>query len=249
MTSRLALTVALAVIAWLGAHSSALANGSLPVVTRLAGAEHPPLVALRSGQHGRLAARDVAQDAGLIKIANNFTQYKNSPYWGWSGYAICGPQGGCADATEQWLATAFTPKANHVATRIEVPALYYSGTNGVVLSLYDDAGGVPGKPLHSWQLSNLPNVACCTVVGGSDKRGIPLTGGKQYWIVIGTSAKDATAVALWALTEFADVQKHGSSFDIYCSGSGCTQLGYKENAWNLMANMIYGLAFSVLGPR
>jgi hypothetical protein len=247
MTSRLTLTIALAITALLAANSGVLANDSLPVVTRLASPEHPPLVSLRTAHHGRLAARDVTEDAGLINIANNFTQYKNSPYWGWSGYAICGPQGGCADATEQWLATAFTPKANHVATRIEVPALYYSGTNGVVLSLYDDAGGVPGKPLHSWQLVNLPSVACCTVVGGSDKRGIPLTGGKQYWIVIRTSTKDATAVALWALTELANVQKHGSSFDIYCAGSGCSQLGYKENAWNLMANMIYGLAFSVLG--
>jgi hypothetical protein len=249
MTSRHTLTVALAIATLLASYSSALAGGSLPIVTRVAGSAHPPLVSLRTGHHGMLVARDVVQDAGLIKIANNLTQYKNSPYWGWSGYAICGPQGGCADATEQWLATAFTPKTSHLATRIEVPALYYSGTNGVVLSVYDDAGGVPGKPLHSWRLTNLPSVACCTVVGGSDKHGIPLTGGKQYWIVISTDTQDATSVALWALTEFAGVQKHGSSFAIYCSGSGCTQIGYKENAWNIMANMIYGLAFSVLGPH
>lgn len=62
------------------------------------------------------------------------------------------------------------------------------------------------------------------------KHGIPLTGGKQYWIVISTDAQDATAVALWALTESAAVQKHESSFAIYCSGSGCTQIGYKENS-------------------
>jgi hypothetical protein len=217
------------------------------VVTQTAGSPgHLPVISLRGLHRGPLVSRDERADAGLIKIANNFTQYANSPYWGWSGYAVCGPQAGCADGAEQWLATAFTPKANHVATRVEVPAEYYQGTNGVELSIYDDAGGVPGKPLHSWHLTNLPSSPCCDAAGGSDKRGIALTGGKQYWIVIGTSAQDATAVAVWGFTEFANVQKRGGTFDVYCSGSGCTNLGLNDNAWNPMTS-IYGLAFSVLG--
>lgn len=242
------LIVTLAIICLTGQYSSALAAGSAAVVMHAVSRPgNPPLVSVGSKLHGSLVPRDDAADAGLIKIANNLTQYKNSPYWGWLGYAIIGPEGGGAYGTEQWLATAFTPKANHVATRVEVPALYYSGSNGVVLSVYDDAGGVPGKPLHSWHITNLPTTVCCTVVGGSDKRGIPLSAGKQYWIVIRTGAKDTTAVAVWALTEFADVQKNGSSFALYCSGSGCAKLGYKDNAWNVFAYMLYGLAFSVFG--
>jgi len=237
--------VTLAIIALIGANSNALADGSLPVVTHAAGRPgQPPLVSLSTEHRGPLVARDDAADAGLVKIANNFTQYANSPYWGWLGYSVFGPGQGAGNGTEWWLATAFTPKANRIATRVEVAAEYDYGTNAVVLGLYDDAGGLPGKSLHSWQLTNLPHAVCCTVVGGSDKRGIPLTGGKQYWVVMRTDAKDAGAVVVWALTEFANVQKHGSSWALYCSGS-CS--GWKNNAWNLFPKMLYGLAFSVLG--
>src|SRR4029077_5562665 len=121
----------------------------------------PPLVSLTTENRGPLAARDISEDAGLVKIANNFTQYTNSPYWGRLAYEIIGPQGGRAFGSAQRLATSFTPKANHVATRVEVAALYHSGSNEVVLSIYDDAGGVPGKSLHSWNLTNLPSAPCC----------------------------------------------------------------------------------------
>jgi hypothetical protein len=194
--------------------------------------------------HGPLVVRNDADDAGLIEIANNFTQYPDSPYWGWLGYSVFGPGQQAGRGTEWWLATAFTPKSSRLATRVEVAAEYDYGTNGAVLALYDDAGGLPGKALHSWQLTNLPHAVCCTVAGGSDKRGIALTGGKQYWVVMRTNAKLQNAVVVWALTEFADVQKHGSSFALYCSGS-CGS--WKNKAWNLQSPMLYGLAFSVLG--
>lgn len=238
-------TAALAIITLIGLNSNALADGNLPVVTHIVSRPGQlPLVSLRSGNRGPLVARDDAEDAGLVKIANNFTQYANSPYWGWLGYAVFGPGPGAGNGTEWWLAASFTPTANHIATRVEVAAEYDYGTNAAVLSLYDDAGGVPGKQLHSWQLTNLPHSVCCTVVGGTDKSGIPLTGGKQYWVAIRTNAKDAGAVVVWALSENADVQKHGTSWAIYCSGS-CT--GWQNNAWNLLAGQAYGFAFSVLG--
>ena len=238
------IVVTLAITTLIGWNSTALADGSPPVVTHAVSRPGQlPLVSLSTENRGPLVARDDAEDAALITIANNFTQYANSPYWGWFGYQVFGPGPGAGNGTEWWLATAFTPKANYLATRVEVAAEYDFGTNAAVLSLYDDAGGVPGKPLHNWQLTNLPHSVCCTVVGGSDESGIPLTGGKQYWVAIRTNANDANAVVIWALTEFADVQKHGSSFALYCSGS-CT--GWKNKAWNL-SKLAYGFAFSVLG--
>jgi hypothetical protein len=237
-------TAALAMVALIASISNALADGSLPVVTHVVSKPgQPPLVSLSPENRGPMVARNDAEDAALVKIANNFTQYANSPYWGWFGYAAFGPGKGAGNGTAWWLATAFTPKADHLATKVEVAAEYDYGTNGIVLGLYDDAGGVPGNQLHSWQLTNLPHAVCCTVVGGSDKSGIPLTGGKQYWVVLRTNAKDAGAVVVWALTEFADVQKHGSGFALYCSGS-CE--GWKNNAWN-QSNLAYGFAYSVLG--
>jgi hypothetical protein len=172
--------VTLSIITLIGLSSNALADGSVPVVTHIVSRPGQlPRVSLSPENRGPLIARDDADDAGLVKIANNFTEYANSPYWGWFGYAVFGPGQGAGNGTEWWLATPFTPAANHVATKVEVAAEYDYGTNAIVLGLYDDAGGVPGKQLHSWQLKNLPHAVCCTVVGGSDNRGIPLTGGKQ----------------------------------------------------------------------
>jgi hypothetical protein len=240
--------VTLAIAGLIGANSNALADGNLAVVTHIVGGTgQPPLVSLSAAHRGPLVARDDAEDAGLIKIANNFTRYKYSPYWGWFGYEVWGPQVHSAYGTENWLATAFTPKANHLATKVEVAAIFYGATEDVVLSLYDDAGGLPGKPLHSWPLTNLPHTVCCTVVGGSDKGGIPLTGGKQYWVVIRTSAKEPAAAAVWALTEFANVQQHGTSWAAYCAGPECAKLGFKDHAWHIYAPILYGLAFAVLG--
>ncbi|MGA7201221.1 MAG: choice-of-anchor R domain-containing protein [Candidatus Cybelea sp.] len=241
-------TVTLAIVALISANSNALADGSLPpVVTHAASRPgEPPLVSLRTEHLGAMVARNAAEDTGLTEIANNFTQYPNSPYWGWLGYAVLGPGQGAGKGTEQWLATAFTPKANHVATKVEVAAEFDYGTNAVVLSLYDDAGGMPGKSLRSWQLTNLPHAVCCTVASGSDKRGIPLTGGKQYWVVMRTNAKDSDSVVVWALTEFANVQKHGASWALYCNGPGCPST-WKNPGWNIFTHTLYGLAFAVFG--
>ena len=85
-------TVTLAIIALIGSNSNALADGSLPVVTHAASRPgEPPLVSLSPQHRGPLVARNDADDAGLVKIANTFTQYPNSPYYGWLGYSIFGP--------------------------------------------------------------------------------------------------------------------------------------------------------------
>jgi hypothetical protein len=170
-------TVSLAIVAPLGANSNAHAGGTAPVVTHLASKPgEPPLVAVSTKGHAIVVPRDESADAGLTVIASNLTQYKNSPYYGWYGYEAWGPQVQGADNTENWLATAFAPKSNVVATRVEVPAAFDGGTNESILGLYDDAGGLPGKALHSWTLTNLQHSVCCAVVGASYKTGIPLTG-------------------------------------------------------------------------
>jgi len=240
------LIAALAILALIGSSSNVLADDGPPLVIRAVSGHGPPLVSLSAEQRGPLVPRDLSKDAGLIKISDNLTPYPNSPYWGWFGYASFGPQGG-VPGTEQWLATAFTPTANHLATRVEVPAEYYNGTNAADLSLYDDAGGVPGKALHTWHLTNLPNSVCCTLVGGSYKSGIALSGGTQYWVVLSISPKDPATAVIWVLSESAQVQEHGSSWAVYCSGGGCSQLGYTDNAWNIIPPQAYGFAFSVLG--
>src|SRR4029077_20143681 len=110
-------TVALAIITLIGWNSKALADGSLRVITPVVTKPgQPPLVSLRPENRGPVVARNDAEDAGLVKIADNFTQYANSPYWGWTGYAAFGPAPGAGNGNEWWLAASFTPKTNHLAT-------------------------------------------------------------------------------------------------------------------------------------
>jgi hypothetical protein len=237
--------VALALFALLG--SSAISGAAGPVVTRTASKSGQPKILTLPATHHRALVPRANGDGGLVKIFNNFTQYKNSPYWGRSGYAVLGPDAGGEGGAEQWLAAPFTPSASHVATKIELAGLHYSGGNTFFVSINSDASGLPGTALHTWQLKNLPGVDCCEIVGGTDKTGIQLQGGQQYWIVLGTNANDTNAAAIWGFSEFASVQQQGANMAIYCVGSGCGQLGYQDNAWNTETHLLYGLAFAVLG--
>jgi hypothetical protein len=243
---RKTVAVILALFALIGSNAASGATG--PVVTRTANKPNQPrIVQLPAAHNGVLVPRANGGDAGLVKIFNNFTQYKNSPYWGWSGYAVLGPDAGGEAGAEQWLAAPFTPTADHIATKVELAGLHYSGGNTFFVSINSDASGLPGKALHTFQLKNLLSVACCEVDSVLDKTGVKLQGGKQYWIVFGTNANDTNAGAIWGFSEFASVQRYGANMAIYCVGNGCGQLGYKDNAWNPEANLLYGLAFAVLG--
>jgi hypothetical protein len=135
------------------------------------------------------------KDSGLVTIFNNLAaKYPKGEYWCCTGYNITGPSQG-----EQWMAAAFTPNANHTVTRIEVAVGYSQGTtNGVVLSLNRDSKGVPGKALKTWNVSNLPTFGtCCTLVVKSDRSGIPVSAGKQYWVVLSTNSNELDTVDAW----------------------------------------------------
>jgi hypothetical protein len=176
--------------------------------TAIAGA--PSNVALRNngtmiwGRHARMTvvaepARSrtapILKDSGLVTIFSNLAaKYPKGQYWCCSGYNVMGPAEG-----EQWMAAAFTPAADHTVTTIEVAVGYSQGkTNGVVLSLNSDNNGLPGKSLKTWNASGLPRFGtCCTLVVKSDSAGIPVSGGKQYWVVLSTNSKEQDTVDAW----------------------------------------------------
>ena len=68
------------------------------------------------------------------------------------GLYVNGPKSG----RSQWIAQPFFVTHDAEVTEIEVPIVYISGTNGVTISLNEDANGLPGKALHIWNLKNLP---------------------------------------------------------------------------------------------
>jgi hypothetical protein len=175
------------------------------------------------------------KDSGLVTIFSNLaTKYPKGEYWCCTGYNVMGPAQG-----EQWMAAAFTPTADHTVTTIEVAVGYsQQGTNGVVVSLNRDNNGVPGKALKTWNASGLPRFGtCCTLVAKSDSTGIPVSAGKQYWVVLSTNSKEQDTVDAWNVIDTDQVD----------SATVATFPG-TNNHWNAFQTTP-GLAFAVKGSN
>lgn len=136
------------------------------------------------------------RDAGLVTIFSNLGT-GNNVYNGSVGSGILG-QNVPNQIFPEWLASGFTPTADHLVTQIQVGVTYVEGPNGVILSLNDDNAGVPGQPLKSWRLPNLPTFGtCCTLQTVNLTTGIPVTQGKQYWIVLQTPPHNQSTWDVW----------------------------------------------------
>jgi hypothetical protein len=172
-------------------------------------------------------------DAGLVTIFSNLaSKYPKGQYWCCSGYNVMGPAVG-----EQWMAAAFTPKGNHTATTIQVAAGYSEGqTNGLVISLNSDNKGQPGKALKSWNASNLPRFGtCCVLVTKTDNSGIPLTGGKQYWVVLSTNSHETDTVDGWNVDDTNQIDN-------------ATLASFTNNKWTVF-QAAPGVGFAVKGTN
>jgi hypothetical protein len=178
------------------------------------------LNALAAGKNGVVLSKDgrmatatkssskiVAQninkdDTSLTKIFNNISIYPFARYFCCYGWTIAGPS---SSIGQVWLAAPFTPAANVTATKVEVSAGWFGGTNKLVIAIYSDRGGVPGKSLVSRRVSNLFNFGtCCTLSTASFKAGVALRGGKQYWVVMSTDSSDADFEGAWAINTTDD---------------------------------------------
>jgi len=143
-----------------------------------------------------------------VTIFSNLGPTTTNEYDNANGYCVTGNnQSGCG-TTEQWIAMPFTPaKASH-ATQIQIAIQYFSGTNALQVSLYNDAGGAPGTSLKTVEAFNAPAAGtCCMLVNANlGTPGVSLTAGTQYWVV--ASADDTRAPTFsgyWAFTNFANV--------------------------------------------
>jgi hypothetical protein len=177
------------------------------------------------------------KDSGLVTIFSNLAaKYPEGKYWCCTGYNVMGPSSGIG---EQWMAAAFTPAVGHTVTRIEVAVGYsQQGTNGVVLSLNRDNNGVPGKALKTWNASGLPRFGdCCTLVVKSDSAGIPVSAGKQYWVVLSTNSNEKDTVDGWNVIDSNQVD----------SATVATFPG-TNNHWNAFQTTP-GLGFAVKGSN
>jgi len=133
-------------------------------------------------------------DASVQVIYNTISTYPLARYWCCSGWTISAQ--GSIIGTQFADAMPFTPSANFNVTKIVVGVGYVTGTNGVTVSLNSDNNGLPGNPIASFDLSNLPAFGSCCVLeiqNGS----VPITKGTQYWIVVTTGPKTSDTWDAW----------------------------------------------------
>jgi PEP-CTERM motif-containing protein len=80
----------------------------------------------------------------------------------------------------------FTASATANLSSIDIALAYASGpTNGDIVSLYTDAGGMPGTLLEQWTATNLPNFGTTSnspIVLTSTNHPL-LMAGNQYWLI------------------------------------------------------------------
>ena len=172
---------------------------------------------------------------GLVTIFSSLaSKYPKGVYWCCTGYNVMGSNSGVG---VQWMGGAFTPAADHMLTRVEVAVGYsQQGQNGVVISVNDDNGGVPGKSLKKWSVLGLPRFGtCCTTVVKTDRTGIALTGGRQYWIVLKTNSSETDTVDGWNVSDADQIDQ-------------ATTASWDGSTWHVF-QAVPGVAFAVKGTN
>ena len=137
----------------------------------------------------------VAQDSAQLSTIYSLIGPCGDSYDGDRAVAVAGPD---SDVGQQWFAEPFTPKNNAEVTRIRVAILNDDGTNSVTISLNEDASGLPGNALRTWNLKNLPQgLGCCELERINVKNPIPVKQGTQYWLVASTNANTTDTYDRW----------------------------------------------------
>jgi hypothetical protein len=162
---------------------------SLAAVTLAAGRAVSPLTAVLT---------QVPNPARGEVIFSNFGP-TNHLYEDTAAWDVAGPDGG---VQRQWVAMPFTPMLDAEATQIAVAVEHNTGLpNSFVLSLNEDNGGLPGKIIRSWIVSNAPKFGtCCTVDTANDNKGVKVTKGTQYWVVAETNASEEATRMEWDIS-------------------------------------------------
>jgi hypothetical protein len=165
---------------------------------------------------------------GLTTIFSNLgTHDPKGVYTAPVAYTVTGP--GSPTGTEQWLAIQFVPAVTARIKEIYVAAGYAGlGQNQVTVSLYSNAGGVPGTLLQSWQEVNLPEAgACCDLVVAKSSPGIQVNSGVPYWIAL--EPMDQGALIPWSQNSTKTVVPYDELPQAYSDGTTWTAEGMLQS--------------------
>ncbi|MFZ3263257.1 MAG: hypothetical protein WA172_04610 [Terriglobales bacterium] len=146
--------------------------------------EQPP----RWHHKGTLAVAVPAPEApqGLTTIYSSLGTDPTNLYNYIDTWLVSGPNSlvGISD----FIAMPFTPKANSHISEVRAAILFYgNGADQVNLSIYKDSKGHPGGLLAGpVTVGNLPKSFTCCQLAVANFASVPVTGGKQYWVVANT---------------------------------------------------------------
>jgi hypothetical protein len=173
--------------------------------------------------YGFSAPNYVMRKGGSVVYSNIASLYPNGLYFPFYGLTISGPTSPVGSTIE--AAVAFTPTANVTANEVEAGIGFVAGVNGVVMSIYSDASGLPGSSLMDFKASGLPAFGtCCELATGKSKKGVALTAGTQYWFVISTNAAESSTWVA-ANAETTDTVNSG----LAASNQGSGWVSYTSN--------------------
>jgi hypothetical protein len=118
----------------------------------------------------------------LKRIYSNLGKSKTDRFLDTNGWTIAGPNAGLG--VTQYIGMPFTPKANSHVSQAQLAVEWVTGDNQVNVSLYDDAGGVPGTLLAGpITVTNLGVFGTCCQLAVANFPPTAVTSGSQYWIV------------------------------------------------------------------
>jgi hypothetical protein len=142
---------------------------------------------------------------GLSAIVDNLAEvYPDGTYFCCSGWTISGAASPIGEEIE--LAVAFTPATAVAAKEVALGVGYVTGTNGIVASINEDSGGLPGGELASFRGTGLPTFgSCCVLVTADKRKGAALDAGEQYWLVVRTNKSESDEWAAWNLNDTEQV--------------------------------------------
>jgi hypothetical protein len=89
---------------------------------------------------------------------------------------------------QQFIATPFTPTASATLKSIQLALSYFAGANSLTVSLAKDSGGLPGKTIKSFTVTDVPPGGSCCDVEAVAPKGVKVKAGKTYWVVVTASA-------------------------------------------------------------
>jgi len=195
-------------------------------VSALALGNRNGIVTTSDGRHviatkgpSKITPNDPNSDSGLTRIAGNLNYFfPYGTYFCCYGNTIAGPNAGFGHT--YWAAMGFTPAADATVNKIRASVGFVTGVNQIVLGLYADSNGIPGKPLFKAETSRALGTFgdCCVLAVVNDTAGVSVRAGTPYWVVVSTDSKSATTFAAWAFNS-TDMRQNVNRVSYYVDGT------------------------------